>query len=98
MKASFQESSPRTGMQVAAARVRERLLIEQRLHGFRRIKRKKKASEIVYHPMPWDTIYRTQNAFEKSKQRHLASSLQSLVEYLLEITDTVQIQDNAAKR
>ena len=55
MKASFQESSPRTGMQVAAARVRERLLIEQKVHGCRRIKRKKKASEIVYHPKPWDT-------------------------------------------
>lgn len=54
-KASFQESSPRTGMQLAAARVRERLLIEQKLPGFRRQRRKKKACEIVNHPKPWDT-------------------------------------------
>ena len=57
-KENFINESPRLGMQRAAARVRERLLVEQTLPGFRRRRGKRtQAHKTVKHSAPWDSRF-----------------------------------------
>ena len=73
-KASFKESSsPRTGMQLAASRVRQRLQAQQNLPGFYRHRRKKKDCQKVNHPKPWDTRATLSHSLDAIKRPHLSN-------------------------
>ena len=68
-KESFMKESPRLGMQRAAARVRERLLVEQTLPGFRRRRgKRKKVYKDVKHSAPWDSRF---SLSSKSHDSHI---------------------------